>query len=426
MSLWDWGKRAFGLTDGEALVRAFGTSTWAGKSVTPEGALQLVTLFAAIRMRSRTLSTLPIGFYERQGDNKRVAADGHWLADILETSPNADQTPAEFWEGLYGCVSLRGNFYARKGGLRGSVADRSFASLETMHPDQVTRKREGGRIVFDWVDPDGTRVTLPEDEVWHVKGFSFGDSLGIPALHAGRQVIGSALSADQQAAKFFKSGLQQSGFLSVDQELKKGQREALQKIMDEYTGSTNAGKLMILEAGMEYKSLSLKPEEAQLLLTRRFHIEELCRLVGVPPIMIGHAPEGQTMFGSGVEQLFLYWLQTDIRPQLVGVEQSIKKHLLPAKDRRRYYAEHAVEGLLRADSAGRAALYDSLIRNAVMKPGEARSRENLDYDAEADALLVMSNLVRLADLGKTPAADVNARNALRAWLLSTEGQGIAA
>lgn len=381
--------------------------------------MQLITLFSGIRMRAQTMGTLPLGLYERRSATDRVAADGHWLADILEISPNADQTPAEFWEGANACLSLRGNFYARKAGLRGPVATQKFSALETMHPDSTTRVKEGGEIVFYWNDPDGKRVRLPEDEVLHLRGFSVGDQgLGANPMHVGRQVIGSSLAADQQAAKVFASGLQQSGFLKVDQELKAPQRKQLQEIMDDYLGSDKTGKMMILEAGMDYKALSLKPEEAQLLATRRFHIEELCRLVGIPPILIGHAPEGQTMFGSGVEQIFLYWLQTDIRPNLVKVEQRIVKQLLPATERRRLYAEHAVEGLLRADSAGRAALYSSLIQNAVMKPSEARQRENLGLAEGSEDLLVQSSLVRLKDLGQTPDAGASARNALRSWLLA--------
>lgn len=422
MSLWSWTRRPFGLKDHDALSRVFGGGSWAGKSVTDASVLQLSSAWAALRMRSQTLSTLPVPLYERRSGDDRVRADGHWLSDILEVSPNADQTPAEFWEGAYGCLSLRGNFYARKAGLRGTVAARQFAALETMHPDSTTRRRDGDRIVFDWIDPDGKRVTLPEDEVFHLRGFSLGEQMGIGALQAGRQTFGSALGADEQSARIFRSGLSTSGFLTVDQELDEPQRDQLQKIIAEFAGSSNAGRLMILEAGMDYKPLSMKPEEAQLLGTRRYNIEEVCRWFGVPPILIGHAPEGQTMFGSGVEQIFLYWLQTELGPSLVKTQQRIRKSLLPPSERRQFYAEAVVEGLLRADSQGRAALYGSLIQNAIMKPGEARKRENLPFDTAADQLLAQSNLVPLAQLGQSPADGAAARNALRNWLLTEEAR----
>lgn len=428
MTIWSWARPrgSFTLRDGEAFAAIFGGGSTSGQSITDARVMRLAAVWAGLRLKSNTMGTLPLRLFERVSDTDRRPASGHWLADILEVSPNADQTPAEFWSGAHACVTLRGNFFARKAGLRGTVANRQFAALETMHPDATTRRREGGSIVFDWIDPDGKRVTLPEEEVFHLRGFSLGQNLGLSPLHHGRDVFGSGLSADEQAAKLFRSGLAQNGFLKVEQELKGPQREQLQKIMDEYIGSSNAGKLMILEAGMTYVPLSLNPEEAQLLGTRRFNIEEACRVIGVPPVLIGHSPEGQTMFGSGVEQIFLYWLQTELRPALVFAEQRMKKDLLPPAERSRFYAEHAVEGLLRADSQGRAALYSSLIQNAVMKPGEARQRENLAYDESANVLLAQSNLVPLDLLGQSPDAGAAARSALSAWLnLAQQGRNAA-
>ena len=428
MTIWSWasGRRTFDLKDGGAFAAIFGGGSKANQSVTDARVLTLGATWAALRLKSRTMGALPRGVYERRSATDRVAADGHWLSDILTVSPNADQTPAEFFQGVHACVSMRGNFFARKAGLRGSVANRQFASLETMHPDATARRRDGGAVVFDWIDPDGKRVTLPEEEVFHVRGFSLGQNLGLSPLHHGREIFGTGLAADEQAAKLFRSGLASNGFLKVEQELKGTQRVDLQKIMDEYVGSTNAGKMMILEAGMTYVPLSLKPEEAQLLGTRRFSIEEQCRVIGVPPILIGHSPEGQTMFGSGVEQVFLMWLQTEINPSLVELEQRIVKDLLPPAERGRFYAEHAVEGLLRADSAGRAALYTSLVNNAMMKPAEGRRLENLPYDPASDVLLANAALVPLAMLGQNQDPAANARNALATWLRLGASEGLAA
>lgn len=426
MSLWNTIRRRFTLKDGASFAAFFGGGSWANKAVTVDTALQLSTVWACTRLKSQTLSTLPMGFFEKKEDGSRVDAAGHWLADILEHTPNHDQTPVEFWEGAHACVSLRGNFFARKAGLRGPVASRQFASLETMHPDSTTIRREGGEVRFDWRDPDGKVYSLPEEEVFHLKGFSLGEALGRAPIYHGRQTFGSALSADEQAAKMFASGLAQAGFLSVDQELKAPQRKDLQRIMDEYVGSSNAGKLMILEAGMKYVPLSLKPEEAQLLLTRRFHIEEICRWFDVPPMLVGHAGEGQTMWGTGVEQLFLAWLILGLRPALVRTEQAITKRLLPAKERRIFYAEHNVEGLLRADSAGRAAIYGALIQNAGATPNELRAKENLPPDKAGNDLLVSANLVRLKDLGTAPDPAKAAREAFRAWLLDDQKRDLAA
>lgn len=419
-SLW----RRLTLRSGDAWRAWFGTATGSGKPVTPESTLLLSAAWSCIRIISQTVSTLPLGMYETKADGKREEVRGHWLGEILTVSPNADQTPVEYFEGVLGCLAIRGNFFARKAGLR---ANGQFAALETMFPDSVTLRRESGRKVFDWVDLDGRRVSLPEDEVWHVKGFGMGGDLGLSPLAYAREVFGSALAADESAAKIFANGLQPSGFLTVDQELKGPQRTQIQEVMDGFVGSKNAGKLMILEAGMQYAALSFKPEDAQLLETRRFNIEEVCRFFGVPPILVGHSPEGQTMWGSGVEQIMIAWLTLGLRPYLVRIEQSARKQLLPAAERARFYPEFAIEGLLRADSAGRAALYSSFAQNGVMTRNEIRKLENLPRLADGDDLTVQTNLVPLGMLGQVPAVGTGqgVRESLRAWLLDQESANAA-
>jgi HK97 family phage portal protein len=415
MSILGWPRRWMGgLANSMPFAAFYGGRSKSGQDVSVASTLNLSAAWACMRLRSQTKSTLPLGFYERVGADDRKPRNDHWLAQILNVSPNAEQTPAEFWEGVYGCTDLRGNFFARKAGLK---PDGTFVSLETMNPDSVSAFREDGEIRYRYRDPDGKLYTLQDREIFRVSGLALGEHLGLSPMHFGRQVFGSAQAADEQASKMFESGLQSSGFLKVDQALNDKQREQLKGIMDDFAGSKNAGKLMILEAGMSYQALSLKPQEAQLLDTRKFSIEEICRWFGVPPILVGHAAEGQTMFGSGVEQIFLMWLTTSLRNDLVRVEQAIQKRLLPAGERPFFYAEHNVEGLLRADSAGRAALYQSLVNVAGITPAEIRRKENLPFKEGSDILLVQGALVKLLDLGKVPANDAQAvRSALQAFL----------
>ena len=413
MSVFSWLGRQFGLKEIEPWRGFFGGPSVAGKTVTPDSALQLSAAWACVKLVASTWSTLPLGVFERQGNGRRKVAIDHPLAEILSVSPNADQTPAEFWEGVAACVMLRGKFYARK--VKNGAG--RLVSLETMHPDATTATRVDGRVKFRWRDPDGKVVTLDEDEVFFVNGFG-----GFYPMAYARQTFGTALAADEVAGRMFGSGMQPSGFLTVDQELKAPQRTQLQGIMDEFVGSKNAGKLMILEAGMKYSPLSFKPEEAQLLATRAFHIEEICRWFGVPPILVGHASAGQTMWGSGVEHIFLGWLTLGLRPLLVKAEHSIAKRLLSPVERTRFYARFNVEGLQRADSAGRAALWSSLAQNGVMTRNEIREKEELPPMDGGDELTVQSNLVPLALLGQSPAEAAAVRSALRHFLGVEEAQ----
>jgi HK97 family phage portal protein len=137
-----------------------------------------------------------------------------------------------------------------------------------------------------------------------------------------------------------------------------------------------------------------------MLLSWKFSTEEICRWLRVPPILVGHAAEGQTMWGSGVEQIMLGWLTLGLRPYLSRVEQAIKKRLIGSNERDRIFAEFNVEGLLRADSAGRAALYSTFAQNGINTRNEIRARENLPPLPGGDDLTVQSNLVPLDMLGQ--------------------------
>ena len=172
----------------------------------------------------------------------------------------------------------------------------------------------------------------------------------------------------------------------------------MRELIGGFQGSQNAGKVPVMEGGIEFKPLSLPPEDGQLLESRSFHVEQLCRWFDVPPIMIGHM-EKSTAWGTGMEQMMLWFLTFSLRPHLERIEQAIKRDLVsPADDG--IVAEFKVEGLLRADSAARATLYSSLVQNGIQTRNEVRRLENLPSVDGGDDLTVQTNLIPIQDLGK--------------------------
>lgn len=387
----------------------------ANEVVTASTSLSLSAFWAGTRLTAQTVGSLPLGFYERQGDGKRREANDHPLAGILQSSPNGTNTPMEFFEAVAGCLCIRGVFYARI--VRNVVGH--VSSLEIMLPDSVTRRREGGRWWYYWRDIDRVLFRLSEDEVFVVNGWGFGNG-GLSPLEFQANVLGIALAADRQAGSVLGSGMSTSGFLEVDAELDEKQRAQLQGQMEKFRGSGNAGRMMILESGTKYNAVSLKPDEAQLLLSRQFSVEEACRAIGVPPVLVGHSSQGQTMFGAGVEEVIGAWLMLYLRPNLVRIEQAIKKQLLSPVERLRFYPEFAVEGLLRANSAARATLYSNFVQNGIMTRNEARRLENLPPVEGGDVLTVQVNLVPLDQLGQSLPPAEQARAALVSWFGTTQ------
>lgn len=402
MSLWDgiFGRRKVKLTDPSGWILDRGTN--AGKMVTPDTTLQLSAAWACVRLKSRVVGSLPMLLYERFGNGARRPNRDHWLYGLVHDSPNASQTAAEFWGGMVACMDLWGNAVAEKvPGPRGRVN-----SLEPLRPEFVNIRRIDGQKVFEYDPPFGTRRTLREDQVLHLKGFSIGGDVGLSAISYGRETLGLALAADETAARVFADGLQVSGFLELSAGMKptKEQREELVKLFERFAGSHRSGKVMPLEAGWKFVPLSMNPGDAQLLESRAFNVEEICRWFDVMPILIGHASAGQTMWGSGVEQIMLGWLTLDLDPLLTNIEQAVRKQLLPPADRSNFFVEYRREGLLRADSAGRAALLSSLGQNGYLTRNEGRALDNRAPLPGGDVLTVQSNLIPLDQLGKTPPA----------------------
>lgn len=404
-------ERRLSLGDGSGWAALFGFSGAAGKAVTHDSTLQLSTAWACIRTTAQAAGSMPAAVYRKLPDGGREEAGDHELAEVLVRSPNADQTPQEFVEGLAAWLVCSGNAYALK-----DVTGPRLSSLHLLSglTTAAHRKRDG-TLVYRFVDR-GKREEVPPEKVLHVRGFGFGGDAGLSPIRYGVQTFSSAIALDESAGKMFVNGLMPSGMVSTERVLDATQRAQVRGILQEYAGSSRAGKAMLLEGGFKFEQLSLNPEDAQMLETRRFTVEEICRWFGMPPIVIGHAGQGQTMWGSGVEQILLAWLTLGLNPILRRIETRIAKDLVPARDRGRVYAEFNREGLLQADSAAKAAFLSTLGQNGYMTRNEGRKKLNLAPKPGGDVLTVQSNLLPLDRLGQAGGDAQQMRAAMRAFL----------
>ncbi|WP_281517639.1 phage portal protein [Ferranicluibacter rubi] len=404
-------QRRLTLQDGKAWAGAFGTSNHAGKSVNLNTALQLSTVWACIRLTAQAVSCLPLSVFEKQANDDRVkVGNDENIAEVICDSPNQDQTPLEFWETKVAWMLATGNAYSEKvESTRRLLALQPIGSHDC-HPV----RRNDGELVYR-VHDRGKTEDLPREKIFHLKGFGFGGDVGLSPIRFGAQTFGSAIAIEEASGRLFGAGLQASGVISATQRLDKGQREGIQEIMETFVGSSNAGKLMVLEAGLEYHRLALSPVDAQMLENHRFSIEEMCRWFGVPPIIIGHAAQGQTMWGSGVEQILLAWLTLGIDPICDRIEARIQKQLIRPTGNRRRYAEFNREALLQMDSTAKAAFLSTMTQNGLMTRNEGRAKLNLPRMDGGDVLTAQTNLAPLDKLGASTDGN-SARAALRAWL----------
>ncbi|HCQ7757596.1 TPA: phage portal protein, partial [Citrobacter sedlakii] len=376
-------------TTGTLWEEWFGTSS-SGKVVTADKAIQLSAVWACVRLLSESISTLPLKIYVRQPDGSRKAATDHPAYSILCRRPNSEMTPSRFMLMVVASICLRGNAFIEKK----FIANRLVSLVPLLPQNMVVKRLTTGALEYKYTENGNERV-IPVKNIMHIRGFGLDGVCGMMPMKTGRDVIGSAMAVEESAAKIFEQGLQSSGFLSADNALSDEQRERLRSYMAAFTGSKNAGKIMVLEGGLKYQGVTMNPEDAQMLESRSFSIEEICRWFRVPPFMVGHTTK-QSSWASSLEGMNLQFLTHTLRPLLVNIEQEIGRCLLDSDDE--VFAEFSVEGLLRADSAGRAAYYTSALQNGWMSRNDVRRLENMPPIEGGDIYTVQLNLTQLKNL----------------------------
>lgn len=377
-----------------ASFRPAGAIRDAGVPVTADNSLSLSAVWGCVNLISGSISSLPLQLYRGGDDGDRVMLRGHPLYRVLHDSPNADQTALDFWDFMAMSLELWGNAYARIERLGGKVV-----ALVPVWPNRISVRREtGGVLRYRWTD-SGRQYDLPEDDVLHVRGPG-GDPLGgMSTLSFARRTFGLALAADESASGFYRNGMRPSGVLKFTEWLSDENREIARKYMaDEFIGAANAGKPFVAEGGVEWQSLTMPLDDAQLLETRSFSVEEVCRIFGVPPVLVQHHSKTSS-WPTGVEQQVLIFQKFTLRRRLKRLEQAMEKQLLTEAERQSgMRIEFNLEGLLRGDSAGRAAFYKSALNDGWMTINEVRAKENLSPVEGGDVPRIQKQNVPITDL----------------------------
>ena len=389
-----------------APVFYFGTSG-SGKSVTAQTAIQLSTVYACVRVISETVASLPLGVYEATDDGNLKAGD-HPLYHLLHDEPNPEMTSFVFRETLMTHLLLWGNAYAQI--IRNGKGE--VIALYPLMPNRMSVDRDSnGKLYYKYyrgsdkaIRSKEYEVILSPGDVLHIPGLGFDGLVGYSPIAMAKNAIGLAIATEEFGAKFFANGAAPSGVLEHPGTIKDPTkvREAWQS---QFGGSSNSGKVAVLEEGMKYTPISISPEQAQFLETRKFQINEIARIFRVPPHMVGDLEKSSF---SNIEQQSLEFVKYTLEPWLVRWEQSMIRSLLTPSEKQEYFIKFNVDGLLRGDYASRMSGYATARQNGWMSANDIRELENLDrIPAEdgGDLYLINGNMTKLADAGIFAAAD---------------------
>ena len=388
-------------TPGSSYAFFLGGST-SGKAVTERSAMQMTAVYSCVRILAEAIAGLPLHLYRYTPDGSKVKAVDHPLYLLLHDEPNPEMSSFVFRETLMTHLLLWGNAYAQI--IRNGKGE--VVALYPLMPNRMSVDRDAhGQLYYTYTRASdeaktmtGTTVLLPPSDVLHIPGLGFDGLVGYSPIAMAKNAIGLAIATEEYGAKFFANGAAPSGVLEHPGTIKDPSR-VREAWMSQFGGSANSGKVAVLEEGMKYTPISISPEQAQFLETRKFQINEIARIFRIPPHMVGDLEKSSF---SNIEQQSLEFVKYTLDPWVIRWEQSIQRALLRPEEKKRYFAKFNVEGLLRGDYQSRMNGYAVARQNGWMSANDIRELENLDRipaEAGGDLYLVNGNMLPMQRAG---------------------------
>lgn len=379
-----------------------GAPVASGVTVTQESGMRVMAVLACVRLIAETIASLPLKVYSGQGTNR---VELHEPSEAyIWNQPNPDQTPQVFWEQSLGAALTDGNAFINTARTQAGT----IGELHPVNPNTVRIDRtRAGEIVYEVAgDKTHTRETIT-----HVPAFSLpGQLRGLSPIGQARQAIGLSLAAEEFGARLFGNGTNLGGVITADGAISEDVAKSWKARWREmYGGLSKAHEIAVLGNGARFQSLTMPPEDAQFLETRRFQLSEIARLYRVPPHLIADV-DRSTSWGAGIEEQNIAFIAYTLLSWARRFEQAISTRLLPMPNR---YARWEFTGLLRGDSKARNDSYRIGRTNGWLSINDVRRLEEMppiegpggdDYHLPVFVAPIASVLAKNeADIAKTLA-----------------------
>lgn len=374
----------------------------AGKNVNERSAMQMTAVYSCVRILAEAVAGLPLHLYRYKEDGGKERAIDNNLYHLLHDELNKEMSSFIFRETLMTHLLLWGNAYAQI--IRNGKGE--VVALYPLMPNKMQVDRdENGELYYIYTRSsdeaktmDGVTVYLTPRDVLHIPGLGFDGLVGYSPIAMAKNAIGLAIATEEYGAKFFANGAAPSGVLEHPGTIKDPSR-LRENWNSTFGGSANSGKVAVLEEGMKYTPISISPEQAQFLETRKFQIDEIARIFRVPPHMVGDLEKSSF---SNIEQQSLEFVKYTLDPWVIRWEQSLSRALLNEDEKRKYFFKFNLEGLLRGDYESRMSGYAVARQNGWMSANDIRELENMDkIPAEdgGDLYLINGNMLPLNKAG---------------------------
>lgn len=415
MKILDWLKGLFRAREPTNVYRFSGAPFLFGKSLSGKvvneiSAMQCSAVYGCVRILAESIASLPLHVYEYKSNGK-VRAMNHPLYFLLHDAPNPEMTSFTFRETLMVHLLLWGNAYAQIFRDR-----RGVTMVYPLKPNQISVERnDEGEIIYRYMPTAGesrfekkNQIIFRRQDILHIPALGFDGLIGYSPIAMARNAIGVAIACEEFGAKFFENDARPSGILKHPGTIKNPDK--LRESWQTAFSGVNHGKTAVLEEGVEYETISIPPDDAQFLDTRKFQISEIARIFRVPPHMLADL-ERATF--SNIEQQSLEFVKFSLNPWVVRWEQALCKSLLAPSERRNFFIKFNVDGLMRGDYQSRMQGYAIARQNGWLSANDIREMEDQNPISEADGgnyYLVNGNMAKLKDAGSAYAKKAGEKN----------------
>lgn len=397
----NWFQRLFGITTQQPEQRSTGYDRLRTLALSANGldlsvgiseetALAVSAVYAAVDRISSSIASVPFNIYERQLNGDRRLAREHDQFRLVHSMPSQMYTSFAFRKTLMAHALLYGNGYAML--KRDPVTQRPI-EYQLLHPCKIQKIEEVERELYYFVE--GLKLPVPFYDMIHIAGMGFDGYTGKSPISMHSETIGAAKMRNTYSAESMKNGGFLSGIIKYANALKPEQKEAIREgFQNKHGGASKAGSTMILDYGMEYQPLTMSATDVQLIETMKFTVEDIARIYGIPPHMIGHLERSTN---NNIEHQSIEYVQYCLMPWATVMEQGFDNRVFRVKEKEsgQFYTKLELNALMRGDVNTRKEFYRMMLDRGVFSINEVRRLEDMNDTPGGDIRLVQANMIPL-------------------------------
>lgn len=348
-------------------------------------ALRLSAVWACVKIKSNQLATLPFNFYKKdKKGNSSIAFNA--AAQRVMKRPNPFMSAFDFKFAMMAAKMLHGNGYALIN------RDGNYLPLELipLHPSTVTPELKDN--ILQYVIRQNNKIFIESsDNILHFKGFSLDGLVGLSAIKTEAQNLGLALASQNELKNFYEKGSKIAGFVSYPNKLETiSKLKSEQALVDKISGSHPTTQVPIFDNGAKYVPVGVNPAEALWLEMMGYGVEEICRIFGVPPHLVASLKQSTN---NNIEHQGMDFVNHGLLPEAKSFEEELDRKLLTTFESADHYSKFNMNGLLRGDSAARAALYQTLHNIGAINANQVRALEEMNSYEGGDTYFIQLNQI---------------------------------